>query len=148
MRFDSQWIESPIGSPAGVLYAGGVNQILTDEGADLPVGDQLERMKAIIAQAIAEARNDQGGGLAKVHLIVYGNVEEEKVRRLFEEASQGTQAEGVALSIQKAPSRFICWNCCGLRFESTDGVCPNCGEAALEVPDEISFALRQVEVTS
>jgi Zn finger protein HypA/HybF involved in hydrogenase expression len=103
-------------------------------------------MKAIVAQAIAEARNGQGKGLAKVHLIVYGNMEEEKVRRLFEEASQGTQAEGVALSVQKALSRFICWNCCGLRFESMDGVCPNCGEVALEVPDEISFALREVEV--
>ncbi len=87
-------------------------------------------MKAIIAQAIAEAHHDQGSKLAKVHLIVYGNTEEDKVRCLFEEASRGTQAEGVALSIQKAPSRFICWNCCGLRFESTDGLCPNCGELA------------------
>jgi Zn finger protein HypA/HybF involved in hydrogenase expression len=103
----------------------------------------LERMKAIVAQAIAEA---YGHPLSEIHLVVYGDINEEQVKDIFIEASQGTQAEGVTLIAQGAGSRYICWNCCGLRFESEDGVCPNCGELALEVPEEIAFALRHIAV--
>jgi Zn finger protein HypA/HybF involved in hydrogenase expression len=103
----------------------------------------LERMKAIVAQAIAEAH---GHLLSEIHLVVYGDIDEGQVKEIFIEASQGTQAEGVRLIIHGAGSRYICWNCCGLRFESEDGVCPNCGELALEVPEEIAFALRHVDV--
>ncbi|HEC21608.1 MAG TPA: hydrogenase maturation nickel metallochaperone HypA [Chloroflexi bacterium] len=111
------------------------------------MSDQLERMKAIVAQAIAEAEcHHRGVRLATVHLIVYGETAEEALRRLFEKASRGSPAEGARLIIERATSRYICWNCCGLRFESGDGVCPNCGELALEVPPDISFALQRVEV--
>ncbi len=105
------------------------------------VANQLERMRAIVAQAIAEANGRPLG----IHLLSYGGLDEAQVLELFTEASRGTPAESVAVVVQYAGSRYICWNCCGLRFESEDGVCPNCGEVALEVPEEIDFALRKVE---
>jgi len=105
------------------------------------VANQLERMRAIVAQAIAEANGHPLG----IQLLSYGSLSETQVLALFTEASQGTSAEGVPVEVQSAGSRYICWNCCGLRFESEDGVCPNCGENALEVPEEIDFALRRVE---
>jgi Zn finger protein HypA/HybF involved in hydrogenase expression len=47
-----------------------------------------------------------------------------------------------------APSRFICWNCCGLRFESEnlDAMCPNCGDLGMLIPVEVTFALDHIEV--
>ncbi len=108
--------------------------------------DHLERMRAIVAQALAEGNHrDRGERLRAVHLIAYGGMSDSQVRALFAEASQGTPAEGATLYIDQAGSRYICWNCCGLRFESRDGTCPNCGEEALEIPAEISFALQRVE---
>ncbi len=109
--------------------------------------DQLERMRSIVAQAIAEAsRKAPQGRLATIHLIVYGGFDAVQARDLYGQASRGTAAEGVPLTLQEAGSRYICWNCCGLRFESADGVCPNCGETAIVVPEEIGFALHKVEV--
>lgn len=110
--------------------------------------NQIERMRAIIAQAVAEAGQKGSGRLAKVHLIIYGALPDAEVTRLFHEASQGTPAGGAELHIEQAGSRYICWNCCGLRFEGADGMCPNCGEVALEVPEEIAFALRRVEIAA
>ena len=107
----------------------------------------LERMRAIVAQAVAEAIS--GGEAARidsVSLVVYGTVAENLTRELFEQAAADTPAEGAAVIIQPVGSRYICWNCCGLRFESDDGICPNCGEDALEVPEEIAFGLSQVKV--
>jgi Zn finger protein HypA/HybF involved in hydrogenase expression len=106
------------------------------------VANRLERMRAIVYQAVAEAK----GRLRKVYLLSYGDMADEQVMGLFAEASQDTPAEGVEAIVLHAGSRYICWSCCGLRFESDDGVCPNCGEAALEVPEEIDFALSKVEM--
>lgn len=38
------------------------------------------------------------------------------------------------------------WNCCGLRFEGTDSVCPNCGHEGVVVPIEVIFALSHIEI--
>ncbi len=120
---------------------------LSTQGVHSTVADELERMRALVAQAIAEARRDDtahnGLKLSEVHLVLYGDQDEAEARRLFEQASRGTGAEGARLVIERAGSRYICWNCCGLRFESNDGLCPNCGEVAMRVPDEIAFALRR-----
>ncbi len=110
--------------------------------------NQIERMRAIIAQAVAEAGQKDGGRLAEVHLIVYGGLPEAEIIDLYQQASLGTPADGAALRIEHAGSRYICWNCCGLRFEGSDGMCPNCGELALEVPEEIAFALRRIDVAA
>ncbi len=104
-------------------------------------------MKAIVAQAMAECKtknNERPCRRMDIHLIVYGGIDEAEARALFESASRGTPAEGARLAIELAGTRYICWNCCGLRFASDDGICPNCGEAAIKVPDEIAFALRSV----
>lgn len=103
---------------------------------------RMERMKSIVEQAIAEAH---GAPLRTVHLISYGDISDEAVAGMFAEASSGTPAEGVAVEVQAAGTRFICWNCCGLRFAGYEGVCPNCGEEGLTIPDDISFALDRVE---
>lgn len=110
--------------------------------------NHIERMRAIVAQALAEAGQQTGSRLASVHLILYGALAESEVVSLYREASRGTPADGAALHVEYAGSRYICWNCCGLRFESPDGMCPNCGELALEVPEEIAFALRRIEIAS
>jgi Zn finger protein HypA/HybF involved in hydrogenase expression len=103
--------------------------------------DQIERMKAIIAQAVAEAERGSQP-LTRVHLLVYGDTKAEQVEQWFQVASRGTPAEAAEPLIESAGSRYICWNCCGLRFEGHDDVCPNCGEVALTIPEEIAFALK------
>jgi Zn finger protein HypA/HybF involved in hydrogenase expression len=103
---------------------------------------QIERMKAIVAQAVAEAQQ-HSAALSQVRLTVYGAHTYDQIENWFRAAALGTTAEKAELVIEDAGSRYICWNCCGLRFEAEDGVCPNCGEMALEVPDDIDFSLRQ-----
>ncbi|HOA23564.1 MAG TPA: hydrogenase/urease maturation nickel metallochaperone HypA [Aggregatilineales bacterium] len=112
--------------------------------------DHLERMRAIVAQAVAEARraaNGSGARLTAIDLVAYGETDPAVVAHLFAEASRGTEAEGAVVAVTQAGSRYICWNCCGLRFESDDGICPNCGEDALEIPEEIGFGLGRVTVS-
>jgi len=110
---------------------------------------QLERMKAIVAQVITQAQRDSIDlRLATVHLIVYGNFSSEQTRNLFAEASRNTDAEGLSIVTERAGSRYICWNCCGLRFEGEDAMCSNCGETAMELPEKIDFALSRVEVAT
>lgn len=109
----------------------------------------FERMRAIVAQAIAEAgRKAPDGRISSVHLIVYGGFDAIRAQDLYARAVEGTPAEGVPVTLIEAGSRYICWNCCGLRFESQDGMCPNCGEEALVIPEEIGFALQKVDVAA
>ncbi len=106
---------------------------------------QLERMRAIVKQAVAEAARDASSHIQAVYLIVYGAISDAELDSLFKKASQGGPAEGATLEVERAGSRYICWNCCGLRFESADGICPNCGEVALEIPEDIEFGLKGVK---
>ena len=107
--------------------------------------DMAERMRALIEQAAAEARSQGSDGVAHLHLRLYGSVDQEAIAALFDAQSRGTPVEGARLTFSRAAERYICWNCCGLRFEGVDGVCPNCGGQALPIPDEINFALVSVE---
>jgi Zn finger protein HypA/HybF involved in hydrogenase expression len=104
-----------------------------------------ERMRALIEQAAAEARSQGNERVAHLHLRLYGPVDQGAVAALFDAQSRGTPAEGARLTFSHAADRYICWNCCGLRFEGASGVCPNCGGQALPIPDEIAFALVSVE---
>ncbi len=109
--------------------------------------EDLRRMKALIAQAVAEAHHEhKNPRIIEVALIAYGDIPAERLTELFTEASRGTLAEGALVRVQETGTRYICWNCCGLRFESVDGVCPNCGEMSLEVPEAITFSLRDSKV--
>jgi Zn finger protein HypA/HybF involved in hydrogenase expression len=67
---------------------------------------------------------------------------------MVHELSLGTPAEGAQVVLRRAPSRFICWNCCGLRFQSEDAeaVCPNCGHEAWLIPVDVTFALERTEL--
>ncbi len=102
-------------------------------------------MRAIVAQAVAEAESRGNGRLALIYLDVYGDCSVSQVLAWFREVSAGTPAESAELVVTLAGLPYICWNCCGLRFDSADGVCPNCGEEALIIPEEIAFSLRAIE---
>ena len=104
-----------------------------------------ERMRAIIDQALAHLRREgPDARLAEVHLDVYSGIDEPELAALYADSARGTPAEHATMIPTARGSRYICWNCCGMRFEGWEGVCPNCGETALEVPQDISFALHKV----
>lgn len=113
------------------------------------MSDKLERMKAIVAQALAEAQQLNSMPLPiQVCLDLYSGCDEVEAQGLFAQASRDTLLEGARLILRRMETRYICWNCCGLRFEGMEGVCPNCGESAFEIPDDIPFALRQVSAVT
>ena len=106
--------------------------------------DLIERANAMIAEAVARS---QSTAIAALHLTIYLTPESslDAIRAAIDAARRGTAAEQADLCFHEAPARYICWNCCGLRFAGWGGICPNCGGEALIVPEEIVFALSQVE---
>jgi len=114
------------------------------------MGLDPEVVRAMLNQALAEARSRGASRITELHLTMYdiSPEAEQALRRTLDKLASKTPAENAQVVTSLAPSRFICWNCCGLRFESDDpdGVCPNCGHTALRVPPEIIFALHHIEV--
>ena len=110
--------------------------------------DLRERARAMIAAAVAESRAAGERPIAALHVTIYAapDVSRDDVRAAIDAARQGTPAQAAEVRFTNAPARYICWNCCGLRFEGEDGICPNCESEALLVPDEIVFALNRVEL--
>ena len=110
---------------------------------------ELERVRAMLAQALAEARTRRAMRIMTLHLVLYDHSTEaqQQIRTALAALTPGTLADGAALTLTFAPGRFICWNCCGLRYDAADefGMCPNCGGAGLQVPPEITFALDHIE---
>jgi Zn finger protein HypA/HybF involved in hydrogenase expression len=111
---------------------------------------EYEMVRAMLNQALAEARSRSASRITELHLVLYDTSQEAEasLREALHELSANTPAEGAQVVFQPAPSRFICWNCCGLRFESDDpeAVCPNCGHEGMLVPADIAFALDHIEV--
>jgi Zn finger protein HypA/HybF involved in hydrogenase expression len=107
--------------------------------------DLIERARAMIAAAVAQGRTN-GGPVAALHLthFPHPDVSLDAIRAAIDAVRRGTPVESAQLVFSTAPSRYICWNCCGLRFEGRDGICPNCESEALLVPEEILFALDRV----
>ena len=124
----------------------GEERIMNDNG-DL----DLEPVRAMLAQAFAEARARGVEHIAALHLTMYDRSPEalEAVRGALEVLTPGTPAENTELYTRPAASQFICWNCCGLRFEADteEAICPNCGSEGLVVPPDITFALERVITT-
>ncbi|HLF26655.1 MAG TPA: hydrogenase/urease maturation nickel metallochaperone HypA [Anaerolineae bacterium] len=112
--------------------------------------DLQERARAMIAEAVARSRVNGAGTIAALHLTLYptSDISSDTIRAAIDAARRGTPAESAQLRFKEAPARYICWNCCGLRFEGLDGICPNCESEALIVPEEILFALDRVETGS
>ncbi len=106
----------------------------------------------MLKQALAEAQAQGGTQILELHLEMFdpSPQTEQALRALVVELSASTPAEGCRLIAFPAPSRFICWNCCGLRFESDnpEAICPNCGEPGMLIPIEVTFALDHVVVKS
>lgn len=109
----------------------------------------LEPVRAMLAEALAQTRTRGAKRIIALHLVMYDRSSEalESLRDALDVFTPGTPAEGVELCTRPAPSQFICWNCCGLRFEAhaKEAVCPNCGSSGLIVPPDITFALEQVD---
>jgi Zn finger protein HypA/HybF involved in hydrogenase expression len=108
----------------------------------------LEPVRAMLAQALAEARARGAERIAALHLTMYDRSPEalDALREALKVLTPGTPAENAELCTRPAPSQFICWNCCGLRFEADteEAICPNCGSEGLIVPSDITFALERV----
>jgi Zn finger protein HypA/HybF involved in hydrogenase expression len=104
----------------------------------------------MLMQALSEAQAQDARRITELHLELFdpSSETEQALRGLVAELSTGTLAADAEVVIFLAPSRFICWNCCGLRFESqsAEAVCPNCGEMGMVIPPEVTFALDHVEV--
>jgi len=111
---------------------------------------ECEKVRAMLNQALAEARTRGADRVTALHLVVYDPSPETEadLRQMVQTLSAGTPAEAAQIVLRRAPSRFICWNCCGLRFESDDpqAICPNCGHTAWLIPAEITFALDRTEM--
>ena len=112
-------------------------------------GELGGRVRAMLNQALAEARTNKAARVTALHLVMYDRSPEalQAVRSALDELCPGTLAEGAAVVSVPAPSNFICWNCCGLRYQADqdDAVCPNCGSVGMIVPPEITFSLDHIE---
>lgn len=104
----------------------------------------------MLKQALAEAEAQGGTRITELHLELFDSSPEAEhsVRSLVAELSVGTPAESARVVTFLAPSRFICWNCCGLRFEGEgpEAECPNCGHLGMLIPLDVTFAFDHVEV--
>jgi Zn finger protein HypA/HybF involved in hydrogenase expression len=111
---------------------------------------ERERARALLDQALAEARSHSASRITALHFVTYGASQETEasLRSIVQELSANTLAEGAQIITWKGPNRFICWNCCALRFESEEeeAICPNCGHMAARIPTDITFALDRIEV--
>ena len=110
----------------------------------------MQSREELLNQALAEARSRGANRVTELHLVMYDSSQETEgaVRKILDELSSNTPAQSAQVITRPAPSRFICWNCCGLRFESDDpeAGCPNCGQAGLLVPADVTFALEHIEI--
>lgn len=108
-----------------------------------------EPVRAMLAQALAEARTRGAERVVALHLVMYDCSSEavQIVHQALDTFTPGTLAENAQVYTRPAPSQFICWNCCGLRFEADteEAICPNCGSPGLVVPKDVAFALEEVE---
>lgn len=107
----------------------------------------LEHARALITAALAETRASGASRISALHLTVYPSPDTslDAIRAAIDLVRRGTAAETARVHFHQAATRYICWNCCGLRFEGLDGVCPNCESEALIIPEDIVFALDHIE---
>ncbi len=108
----------------------------------------LLQARALINQAVAEATAQGKSEIQALHFVTYPaeDVTPEMIRAAIDTMRQATLAGHAELHFKPKPGRYVCWNCCGLRYEAIDGVCPNCGHEGLVIPMEMVVALERIEV--
>lgn len=108
----------------------------------------LLQARALIDQAVAEAAAQGRSDIRALHFVTYPaeEITPDMIRTAIDLMRQATPAGHATLHFVARPGRYICWNCCGLRYEAVDGVCPNCGHEGLVVPMEMVVALDHIEV--
>ncbi len=103
----------------------------------------------MLGQAVGEAQKLGAARITALHLVMYDHSLDalRAVRHSLDKLCPGTLAEGAVLVPTPARSSFICWNCCGLRYEGDDenAVCANCGSVGMLIPPEIIFSLDHIE---
>jgi Zn finger protein HypA/HybF involved in hydrogenase expression len=108
----------------------------------------LLQARALINQAVAEAAAQDQPEIRALYFVTYPaeDVTPEMIRAAIETMRQATPAGHAELHFEQRPGRYVCWNCCGLRYEAADGVCPNCQHEGLVIPMEMVVALERIEV--
>jgi Zn finger protein HypA/HybF involved in hydrogenase expression len=118
-------------------------------GREDSMAHDIEVVHAMLDQALAEARSRGASRITELHLVMYDSSDdvEQALRGMLHELSSNTLAENARIITHEGPNTYICWNCCGLRFESSDpdAICPNCGHSILLIPHDVSFALDHIE---
>jgi Zn finger protein HypA/HybF involved in hydrogenase expression len=114
--------------------------------ADLP-DTLLLQARALINQAVAEAAAQGKPDIRALYFMMYPaeDVTLDMIRDAIETMRQATPAGRAELHFTPRPGRYVCWNCCGLRYEAIDGVCPNCLHEGLVIPMEMVVALERIE---
>ena len=113
---------------------------------DLP-DHLLLQARALINQAVAEAAAQDKSEIRALYFVTYPaeDVTPAMIRAAIETTRQATPAGQAELRFTPKPGRYVCWNCCGLRYEAVDGVCPNCLHEGLVIPMEMVVALERIE---
>ncbi len=107
----------------------------------------LLQARALINQAVAEATAQGKPDIRALYFVTYPaeDVTPDMIRAAIDTMRQATPAGQAELHFTPKPGRYVCWNCCGLRYEAIDGVCPNCLHEGIVIPMEMVVALERIE---
>ncbi len=107
----------------------------------------LLQARALINQAVAEATAQGKPDIRALYFVTYPaeDVTPDMIRAAIDTMRQATPAGHAELHFTPKPGRYVCWNCCGLRYEAIDGVCPNCLHEGIVIPMEMVVALERIE---
>ncbi len=113
---------------------------------DIP-DNLLLQARALINQAVAAAAAQGKSDIRAMYFVTYPaeEVTPEMIRKAIDTMRQATPAGAAELHFTPKPGRYVCWNCCGLRYEAIDGVCPNCGHEGLIIPMDLVVALEKID---
>ena len=84
----------------------------------------LLQARALINQAAAEAAAQGKSDIRALYFVTYpaDDVTPDMIREAIDSMRQATPAGQAELHFALKPGRYVCWNCCGLRYEAIDGV--------------------------
>ncbi len=106
---------------------------------------ELTITQNIVDIAINEAKDRR---ITAINLVIgeLTSVVEESIRFCFNAISEGTAAEGAALSLVKVPALLECRHC-SCRFGlDREGVCPSCGGIGGQVVRGRELYVESIEV--